>query len=543
LATAYGYGGIRIWDVISLKEVVTLRGHRANVNAIKYSADGRWLASGGVDGVIKMWDTGSWQEKGSLHGHANSVASLAFTMDGQQLASSCVDSTIKVGISFILGINDAARPFAKVHQVVFLPDGRLASAGDDATLRIWNVPRSAKSVTFAQETVIGRFSPDSRLIVKTSADEPKNRRLWRADTEELVAGLGSSTSSVWAVAFSPDSRLVATADDDASLRLWETGGGRLRAVLPTGTNSALSVAFSRQGHLFAAVANEDFIRRWDVVNMRELSRLSGLECEARRLEISPDNGLLAAWCPDGNVRLIDLKTLEALTPIPHRSDSPDMEISPDGTLLLLPRWDRGTELWDMRATKRLKIFDEVVWPAFSPDGRLLALPWRTHPLRIDLWDIRKQRTVARLASNAGWAGTVAFSPDGRTLVSSDSWVTLRFWSMTALREVLTLVPKAGGNAGFHPMATRCSWSTTNGKTCCCTCLALMRSTPKSHPKTSPRRRQSNAPLTGIKEEIQERNSVNRTKFEFQDIGCCRKSLVGVVSWLIWPKEPIRRGLP
>jgi WD40 repeat protein len=340
----------------------------------------------------------------------------------------------------------------QVFQVLFISDGRLASCGSESAIKIWKAPVPTGLPTLQQEAAVygdelvhARFSPDSRTIATAGFDQPRTCRLWRAKTGDFVAALTNCTSLSGAAAFSADSRLFATGDSDTGVYLWDTRDGRLLKSLDTGTNPVVAVAFSGEGHLFAAAGADEFIRRWDVATFDELAPLTGYDSGVKELRIAPHSKLLAAWCPDGNIRLNDLQTLEPLTPIPHRSDSARMEFSPDSKLLLVQS-PVGAELWEMRPTNKLRVFGGALWPVFSPDGRLLAIQGGVWPPGIDIWDIGKQRTVARLPLDGAWAGSahgVVFSSDGRTLVSSDSWLTLRFWSMTTFRQVLALTPKGG----------------------------------------------------------------------------------------------------
>lgn len=49
----------RIWDIPSLSNtpIMSLDGHTANVTALQYSAQGKWIVTGSEDGTVKVWDT------------------------------------------------------------------------------------------------------------------------------------------------------------------------------------------------------------------------------------------------------------------------------------------------------------------------------------------------------------------------------------------------------------------------------------------------------------------------------------------------------
>jgi WD40 repeat protein len=71
------------------------------------------------------------------------------------------------------------------------------------------------------------FSPDGQLVASASASADRTVRLWNAATGEEVQKLEGHSSSVSAVAFSPDGQLVASASADTTVRFWNavTGEG------------------------------------------------------------------------------------------------------------------------------------------------------------------------------------------------------------------------------------------------------------------------------------------------------------------------------
>src|SRR3546814_5073834 len=73
-----------------------LRGHEGPVLAVAVSPDGRWAASGGIDGAINLWQIDERRVVASLHGHGAPVWALAFTPDGRRLLSAGADAVTRV---------------------------------------------------------------------------------------------------------------------------------------------------------------------------------------------------------------------------------------------------------------------------------------------------------------------------------------------------------------------------------------------------------------------------------------------------------------
>ena len=110
-----------------------------------FNQDGRFLASGGHDGVIKVWDARTWKLLHELADPTCGMESVAFhPKDSRVLAWGGTDSTVKVAT-----IRDAAtkdvRTFhghmSLVWSVAFSPDGEwIASGSSDGTGKLWQVP-------------------------------------------------------------------------------------------------------------------------------------------------------------------------------------------------------------------------------------------------------------------------------------------------------------------------------------------------------------------------------------------------------------------
>lgn len=90
-------GEVEIHDVVPANppRVVRPRGHEKTIEALAFSPDGAWLATGASDGSLSLWETGTGAPGPRLAGHPKSVRALAFSSDSRQLFSAGVEGGVK----------------------------------------------------------------------------------------------------------------------------------------------------------------------------------------------------------------------------------------------------------------------------------------------------------------------------------------------------------------------------------------------------------------------------------------------------------------
>jgi WD40 repeat protein len=444
-------GKVKVWDLATAKEVLTLHEEGDGPISVAFSPDGRLLATGGWNGMVTVWDAAGGKKLMTQSGYAAALwafATVAFSPDGKRVAFTGENRTVRVWDLAAGKITSTLRGHTReVSAVAFSPEGsRIASGGRDLTARIWDAATGEELLTLRGHrggpnvAVSGvAFSPDGRRLATVSTRGIV--KIWDATASLEDTSLHGHVDQVTCVAFSPDGLLIASGSLDRTVRIWDAVTGRNVRTLRGHPAWVTGVAFSADGRQIASVGDQGPVKVWEAATGRQTHTLNGHEGGVSGVAFSPDGRRLATAGGDRTVRVWDLATSQEMLALRgHPMDVFSVAFSPDGKRLASASWDQTVKVWDPVTGKELLTLgghkEQVNMVAFSPDGRSIASA--SGDGTVKLWDAATGKETRALRGHASGVGGLAFGPGGRRLVSAGGDQTVKVWDVATGQEVLTL---------------------------------------------------------------------------------------------------------
>jgi WD40 repeat protein len=405
----------------------TLRGHQGEIYRLQFGSQDDVLATGGADGVVRLWLTDKGTLIESFEGHKDIISSLAFSPKSTLGYKSVLASSSNDGDIRLWDIESHIRPLPhanRVFDVAFRPDGRVVAASGINTIRLWRQEESTlrSHIEFGKPSDVHTLDysfPDGNLLV--AGDSQGQIKLWQPDLDtkqpkQVIKDAHSALEEdevpgkkgVLDISFSPNGVWMASGGSDRTLKIWSVENNRLRRYLTINTtNDITGVAFSKDSRLLATSSRADTdvtsrgITVWDMpVDPTEQAKPKqrfqtdqGHEGTVLTVAINPLNSdQIASGGADGKINLWNASGKLIRTLNEHPDPVTQVAFSEDGLFLASSSNDGTVRLWTAKGDliSVLERHDRAVSSVeFGPGaGELLASSsFDTDVLLWTLWDL------------------------------------------------------------------------------------------------------------------------------------------------------------
>lgn len=215
------------------KEIITLRGHGADISDARFSPDGQVITTASLDSTIMVWDAVTFDLLHTLSGHESDVTTTSFSPYGSILATGGSDHTVRLwdvyGGRPLASLRGHLGPVLSVH---FGAESEwLVSTSADSTIIFWDVKtRSIRRVIPQPAPVATSAINASRDVLATAAQN--QIKLWDCQTGlELRRLTGDPEDDFSSIAFSDDGKYLAAGSYNSNVKLWNLERGELIAML------------------------------------------------------------------------------------------------------------------------------------------------------------------------------------------------------------------------------------------------------------------------------------------------------------------------
>lgn len=434
---------------------VPLEGFKGPLTCMSFSPDNRLLVTCSGTGNTRTWDVATGKNVADLPDHQEEVTNAVFSSDSRFVLEFITDGTIEIwSVETMSSVAVLRGHSGPVFSSSFSPDGKfLFTGGFDRIARIWKwQPESWRTIpVWRNEVAYSRnpaFSDDGKLVFAKSDSEAYVSK---------VEGNERLAFRSYASGFSREKKLVAAAANEIRTQVLDAETGEVQLRLNVDPDAVENLEFSKPGHFVLSSSSDGATRVFDARNGQTLVTLEG-----KNATFSPDEKLIATMDSSGGQVFNWRSDKGSEKPVRLKGSflSDKTAFSPKGDLLVTGGLDRQARLWDTATGDLIAAFvshrETIRSVAFSPDGKLIL---STDVYGVQVCEVPRKGTQPADLKCLNLQGRTlpmygaAFSPDSNYIVTAGArFVQVWLASATTERSLAVLYREGRSNqsAAFSP---------------------------------------------------------------------------------------------
>ena len=412
-------------------EKFTLSGHKDEVGSVRFSPDGRLIATGSWDGSLILWNASDGSRIKSLPASAGEIYALAFSPESNFIAFGGTEKALWIVKTDDLNLSaDIFELENTVRAVDWSPDGKKILVSDSSG-KIYLVNKSGivKIFDFHTEAAVSvKFLNDGVHFVSASYD--KKFALWNLLSDKPLNVFGH-WDAFFSIDVSPDGKFAAAATRDGAIKLVNLKT-RQFDDLKGHSGAVYSLSFMPMGNSLVSVGEDRFVKFWHTDFDKKLKRFRGHTTYIPSIAYSPDGRFLASSSWDSTIKLWDIATESVLSSFGTEGTvSYSLAFSPDGQFLATGDSDGNLRFWNPVTGKMIFSFqlhsEQISAIKFFKNGRFIVSAGKDR--RITVFDV-PNRKVVRIFEHENPVNTVDVASDGSLIAAAGRNGETIFWSFS-----------------------------------------------------------------------------------------------------------------
>jgi len=453
LATGSMTGALRVWDTASWQQIVEAKPHGDRLSAITFHPNGSQAVTASWDGLVKFWQLPEWRELRSLDDHHASVATAAYSDDARWLLTGDSDVTLLVRdaadgtLRHTIRLPEGGRGMS----AFFTPDSRRIVTGtNDGVIRVWHAT-SGVLLDAIDAIVEGKLfdtalSPDGVTVATVGL---RTGDVWRLDamrSYRLFRGTQHDATVVHPGLYSQDGTRFAAGTELAAskafaLHIWDVRSGAELRAWDVPNCTYILAADANLSRLVTGYAHEG-ATLWDAATGRQIARLEPVGHWARTVAMSGDGQRVFVGSDDGVVRSFHGDSGAPLaTPIVVGERVTAIDLSPNEQQLAVTDAPGRVHVYALESDAvQLQFQAHPTWIEdieYSRDGRWLVTAGRQDHIA-KVWNAATGELRSVLVGHGDNLSRATFSPDAQLVATSSADNTARLWDAATGQQLRVL---------------------------------------------------------------------------------------------------------